>query len=446
MTARAIARVAPDGRLIMADPPILSLQEAAGGSADGVLVVPGLAGIARLARSLSTPVARMVLAAAGNVDVELHVHASLDGDDVVLVADGWSPRPRRKARLSDDATPGTTASPAATAGFAVDAKMRITALEGGEGAIGLPIGAVFRLIETADGALPILAALAARRSFANQPAVLRDVPDQELVLSGQPIIDANGHFAGYRGIAEASEIVGEAPEKQTAEAGPLADADFASQLRQALRAPLGRILENADEIAGHAAGPLRRDYSEYAGDIASAARHLLALVDDLTDLQSVEGDTLDLDIEKLDLADLGRRAAGILQVRASDAGVRIDRPASDETLPARGDYRRVLQILINLIGNAIRYSPEGGMIWLRAEHDGENAVIIVADQGKGIDASDQERIFAKFERVDPGEPGGSGLGLYIARRLARAMGGDITVDSAPGQGARFALTLPVSAD
>ena len=68
--------------------------------------------------------------------------------------------------------------------------------------------------------------------------------------------------------------------------------------------------------------------------------------------------------------------------------------------------------------------------------------MIVADQGKGIAQEDQARIFEKFERVDPREPGGSGLGLYIARRLARAMGGDITVDSAPGQGARFVFTLP----
>ena len=70
-------------------------------------------------------------------------------------------------------------------------------------------------------------------------------------------------------------------------------------------------------------------------------------------------------------------------------------------------------------------------------------MVLVADQGKGIAVEDQERIFAKFERVDTSEAGGSGLGLYIARRLARAMGGDLTVDSAPGMGARFILSLPV---
>ena len=81
-------------------------------------------------------------------------------------------------------------------------------------------------------------------------------------------------------------------------------------------------------------------------------------------------------------------------------------------------------------------------MWIRAEREDGIAAIIVADQGKGIAPADHERIFEKFERVDPREPGGSGLGLYIARRLARAMGGDVTVDSAPGQGARFVFTLP----
>ena len=69
---------------------------------------------------------------------------------------------------------------------------------------------------------------------------------------------------------------------------------------------------------------------------------------------------------------------------------------------------------------------------------------IVADQGRGIAVADQARVFEKFERIDPSEPGGSGLGLYIARRLARAMGGDLTVDSAPGAGARFVLSLPAA--
>jgi signal transduction histidine kinase len=124
--------------------------------------------------------------------------------------------------------------------------------------------------------------------------------------------------------------------------------------------------------------------------------------------------------------------------------VRIDMPASDETAPALGDHGRVVQILVNLIGNAIAHSPEDSAIWLRAEVLDGRSQLIVADQGDGIAADDQERIFDKFVRLGPGDSSGSGLGLYIARRLARAMGGDIAVDSAPGQGARFKLDLPAA--
>jgi signal transduction histidine kinase len=94
--------------------------------------------------------------------------------------------------------------------------------------------------------------------------------------------------------------------------------------------------------------------------------------------------------------------------------VRIDKSALDEEMPVSGEFRRALQVMVNLIGNAVRYSPPGGMVWLRLERDGDMGCVIVADQGKGIAEEDQARIFEKFGRVDASEPGGSGLGLYIA--------------------------------
>ena len=166
------------------------------------------------------------------------------------------------------------------------------------------------------------------------------------------------------------------------------------------------------------------------------------MVDDLVDLQAIERPEFAPEAEPVDLADIARRAAGLLAVRAADRDVRIDGPGLDESLPATGDFTRSLQVLMNLITNAIRYTPLGGQVWIRSEREGDLAAIIVADQGKGVAVEDQERIFDKFERVDSNEPGGTGLGLYIARRLARAMGGDLSIDSAPGQGARFTFTLP----
>ena len=102
----------------------------------------------------------------------------------------------------------------------------------------------------------------------------------------------------------------------------------------------------------------------------------------------------------------------------------------------------MLQVLLNLLGNAIRYSPENSQIWIRVDREGDRATVTVADQGQGIDAEQQAVVFEKFERLGRTDSGGSGLGLYIARRLARAMDGELAVDSAPGQGARFTLSLP----
>ena len=111
-------------------------------------------------------------------------------------------------------------------------------------------------------------------------------------------------------------------------------------------------------------------------------------------------------------------------------------------MPAIAEFRRVLQVLLNLVGNAIGYSPDNSQVWIRLEGEGARARVIVADQGPGIALEQQDRLFDKFERLGRSDAAGSGLGLYISRRLAQAMGGELTVDSALGQGARFTLDVP----
>jgi signal transduction histidine kinase len=310
--------------------------------------------------------------------------------------------------------------------------------------VGRQLTRLFRFLESEDGALPILTALAEQTRFDGQIAELRTGAKTRYSLSGVPLIDGNGRFAGFRGSAATLRSKPSAPpandDGEWRE--PRSPRAFGERLDQALRTPLDRIIVNAETIAAKDSGPLSESYADYAGDIASAARHLLALVDDLVDLQDIEGPDFRPEIEPLDLADVARRAAGLLSVRAANREVRIDSPRDDESLPALGEFKRALQVMMNLVSNAIRYSPEGASVWIRAEEAGEAMAIVVADQGKGIALEDQARIFEKFERVDPNEPGGTGLGLYIARRLARVMGGDVTVESAPGQGARFTFTLP----
>ena len=227
-----------------------------------------------------------------------------------------------------------------------------------------------------------------------------------------------------------------------AEPRPRFNAAMGREIAPVLRQPIARIIANAETIRTQLAGPLAEEYSNYAADIATAGEHLLALLDDLADLEVVEADDFAAEPDKIDLADVARRAAGILGVRARERGIEIDAPKEGQVVPAIGEFRRVLQILLNLLGNALRYSPQGSQIWLRTESEDGRARIVVADQGEGLSAEQQARAFDKFERLGRSGDGGSGLGLYISRRLARAMGGELTVDSAPGQGARFVLDLP----
>jgi signal transduction histidine kinase len=441
------------GRLIAADPRLLALQLGAGGEEGGILAVPQIAALARLARTLGVLVSRGVVAADGARDLDLWVRAKPDGERIELAIAGWEELPapppdttlmqsraRDFARLESDGD------------WACDDQLRLTDIEpelislsGVDAleALGQPLTRFFRLVEDEHGDLPLLGAVAGRHGFVMQLAELRSLPNARLWLHGEAKLTEDGTFAGFSGGYRLIERV-LAPSRPDFVPRPPVDEGFSQRLEAALRVPLARIIDNAEAITGQGEGPLRHDYVDYAGDISAAGRHLLGLVDDLVDLQAVEQPGFRIETEVVDLADIARRAAGLLGVRAADRGVRIDVPPHDEILEARGEFRRVLQILVNLIGNAVRYSPQDSSVWLRTEQEGDLAAIIVADQGKGIALDDQARIFDKFERVDPSEPGGSGLGLFISRQLARAMGGDITLDSAPGQGARFVLTLPLA--
>ncbi|MGQ0659826.1 ATP-binding protein [Sphingosinicella sp.] len=446
--APVTGRLDAAGRLIAADPPLAALQASAGGSSGGPLSVPQIAALARLARRLGITVSRAAIAAEADEDVDLWVRAEPDGEEVALSITGWQ---RRPARTVSEPAPAAAAREndflraSADWTWETDDTLRITSLSpGAAAAIGRPpadltgrqITRLFRFHEDAEGDLPLLTALAEHEGFAGQRAELRGGSQGHYLLSGVPLIDGMGRFAGFRGAAV--RVEGAA---SPSAAGPASTDAFGRRLDAALREPIDRIVGQAEKMGAADEGPLAADYAGYAADIAAAGRHLLALVDDLVDLSAIERPDFRPAAEEIDLADIARRAAGLLGVRAGDKGVTIDGP-DEGALPATGDFTRTLQILVNLLGNAVRYSPDGGQIWLRAEREGDLAILIVADQGKGIDAADQERVFEKFERVDQSEPGGAGLGLYIARKLARAMKGDLAVHSAPGQGARFTLTLP----
>ncbi len=447
--------VDPEGRLIAADQPLLLLHRQAGGKEGGALVIPQLAALVRLSQSLGVQLSRSIIAADGDTDLNLTVQARPDGEMIHLAVDGWHrrvplmdtvaqqrERARYYARVENEGVWGCDESLCISELALPLAKLANISLEDMRAQ---PLTRLFRLLEDDAGDLPIVTALARRNAFVGQLVELRANPEIRLWLDGEAKHDAGGSFAGYSGgYAFVEQRHTELHAHQASEVERSGEAGFAERLDAALRQPIARIIANADQISGRNNGPIRQDYASYAHDISAAGRHLLGLINDISDMQAVEQQDFITGLESVDLADLARRAAGLLKVRAADQSVRIDAPPPDETIEARGDFRRVLQIIVNLLSNAVRYSPRGSSVWIRTEIEGDLAAVIVADQGKGIALGDQARIFEKFARLDPSEPGGTGLGLYISRRLARAMGGDINVDSAPGQGSRFVLTLPLA--
>jgi signal transduction histidine kinase len=291
-------------------------------------------------------------------------------------------------------------------------------------AAGVPLTRIFRLEEDEFGEMPLVTALAARRDFNRQLARSRADEGQIVLLSGEVVAAADGSFAGFRGTATRdSEVRSIAPARSIA---------FDHALDEVLRSPIDRIIEDAERIVERADGPLRSDYASYGTDIAAAARHLLSVLGTMSDNPTQSN-------RPVDLAALTAEAVVMLDSTAEEYSVRIEADSADP-LPARGQERAIIQILVNLIGNAIRYSPENGTVRLGFSRTANNASVTISDQGPGVAVEDQQRIFERFERAHT-NAGGTGLGLAISRRLARSMGGDVTLHSAPGEGARFTLTL-----
>ena len=442
-----VVRLDASGRILSADEAILRLQRAAGGTPDGRIAVPQIAAVAHLARRLGILIARPLLVGGAERDIRLWVRARPTDEGMELHISEWQESFPTESGDNAALRAADVALSAEGADWRTDGQMRF--LQTGAGFdFGAPGDEFFSNLADAGVGQPLTSAIAGRRPFFSLPALAKG-QGRVIELSGHPLFDVDGSFLGYRGKAkpvdEHTADVREAiPEGKTVMAGPDIPAlpDLGKRLDLALRQPLGRIIANAETISGQMEGPLRADYADYAADIADAGRHLMELVDDLADLQAIDRPGFKVASEDIDLADLARRAAGLLSMRAADRHIRVDAPATDEAMPAVGEFRRALQIIVNLLSNAIRYSPEQSIVWMRVDGDESKATLVVADQGHGIAIEDHERVFDKFERLGRDDVAGSGLGLYISRRLARAMKGDLTVESAPGQGARFVLSLP----
>lgn len=209
-----------------------------------------------------------------------------------------------------------------------------------------------------------------------------------------------------------------------------------------LRTPLTGIEGYLEGLIDGVFAPEPETFSEIQHEV----RRLRRLVDDLQTLSHVEAGQVGLHLAEVDLVTVAQRVVGRLRSQTTTSCLEVAVTAGAGPLIARADPDRVAQILLNLVGNALRYTPEGGCITIQLGAHQDQVRVDVIDTGVGIAAADLPLIFERFYRVDRSRSrtsGGSGIGLTIARHLAWAMGGDLTATSAgPGQGSTFTLILP----
>ena len=446
-------------RLLSADAPLADLQERCGGHLPGTLAIPELLALVKQARAMGLRIARAFSAFDGDAEVSgfarIHPLGEAEGGGCELMVENWQRSPLNPPSAREfaerlDAIDRATAEVSAR----LDAREHVQVLSArAADAAGLQAAAL-------DAPGRVWSELVELTGIAHQQPLHWRLLDGAICrFAGSrrnwrvrliPLGPDAQNPAGFELLLIAEEPLADNAANDTAAAPEASPARLVgTALTPVLRQPVARIIANAETIRARLAGPLRDEYSEYAGTIASAGQHLAAMLDDLADLEVVETPGFATVKEPVDLADAAVRAAGILGVRAQHRETVLVVEGERGEAVAAAEFRRVLQILINLIGNAIAYSPAASTVTITALAAGEGRVAVtVADEGPGVTPDQAERIFDKFERLgrdtDGGKDKGSGLGLYISRRLAEAMEGGLAVGTAPGGGAMFTLDLPAA--
>lgn len=225
-----------------------------------------------------------------------------------------------------------------------------------------------------------------------------------------------------------------------------AKASFISMVSHELRTPLNSILGFSDVLLSGAAGPTSPIHAEFLGHIHASASHLVQIVNDILDLSRIDGGRFTLEKGPLTPGIPVQQVVDGLGGLAREAQVTLMAEVPDALPLVRADGRRVQQVLINLVGNAIRCTPPGGSVRIAVSTEADRIVYAVTDTGAGIPAEEHERIWERFyQRATTPHLAtkGSGLGLTIARSLVEAHGGEIWLWSAPGEGSTFSFSLPL---
>jgi signal transduction histidine kinase len=226
--------------------------------------------------------------------------------------------------------------------------------------------------------------------------------------------------------------------------------DFLATMSHELRTPLNSIIGFSEVLAG--SDQLNERQRRYATNIQSSGKMLLGMINDILDLAKIESGKMEVRSEDFSIRDVCEALVTLARPIADRKNIDLQCWLDDAIPLLRQDSGKIRQIIYNLLSNAIKFTPEGGRVTLRARIDGRHIIIEVEDTGIGIAEEDREKIFEKFRQA--GGPGhedgvltrehqGTGLGLSIVRELTRLLGGDVRLDSTPGQGSTFTIRLPM---
>ncbi|NTU85202.1 MAG: response regulator, partial [Chloroflexales bacterium] len=225
--------------------------------------------------------------------------------------------------------------------------------------------------------------------------------------------------------------------------------EFMATMSHELRTPLNAILGLAEILQESIYGPVVAKQAEALRGIEESGRHLLSLINDILDLSKIEAGRLELEVEPIEINLLCQASLRMVSQLALMKRIALTSNADSTSLLILGDTRRLKQILVNLLTNAVKFTPEGGKVGLevRADAEQQSLTFTVWDTGIGIAAEHLAKLFKPFVQIDSSlsrQHIGTGLGLALVLRLAEAHGGSVAVESAEGQGSRFSVTLPWS--
>ncbi|MDD4498128.1 MAG: PAS domain S-box protein, partial [Methanosarcinaceae archaeon] len=253
-------------------------------------------------------------------------------------------------------------------------------------------------------------------------------------------------MAILRDITERKKAEQTAKEKYQAEAANRAKSEFLANMSHELRTPLNSVIGFSDILLAQHFGFLNEKQRKYVNNVSKSGKHLLELINDILDLSKVEAGKMELFRDEFSVYELGGEVKDLFTPLSAAKNIDMIYRFSPGLRPVEADKTKIKQVLVNLVSNAIKFTPEGGrvMVDIRA---GEGSLLIsVIDTGVGINEADQKRIFQPFVQIgkfESKEQPGTGLGLNLARSYVEMHGGKIRVESEPGKGSSFIFTIPL---